>query len=268
MYIIKNAFKSIGRSKGRNVLIGIIALVIAVSACIGLSIRQASENAREKALSGMSVTGTISYDRGAMMENIGKDMAPPEQGGGFDKDRFSDMMSSASSLSLEEYQKYSQASTVDDFYYTLTSYFDGSEKLSPVSDETSDEGNENSEGFSAPGMPGGFGGSMGGRMFSTGDFTVIGYSSDSSMTEFVNGSATILDGGTMFEEGTEDLTCVISEELSIYNNLSVGDTIVITNPSLESETYSLKISGIYTSTETNDTEMSMFGPGQDPANRI
>jgi len=268
MYIIKNALKSIGRSKGRNVLIGIIALVIAVSACIGLSIRQASENAREKALSGMSVTGTISYDRGAMMENIGKDMAPPEQGGGFDKDRFSDMMSSASSLSLEEYQKYSQASTVDDFYYTLTSYFDGSEKLSPVSDETSDEGNENSEGFSAPGMPGGSGGSMGGRMFSTGDFTVIGYSSDSSMTEFVNGSATILDGGTMFEEGTEDLTCVISEELSIYNNLSVGDTIIITNPSLESETYSLKISGIYTSTETNDTEMSMFGPGQDPANRI
>ena len=31
MYIIKNAFKCIARSKGRNVLIGIIALVIAVS---------------------------------------------------------------------------------------------------------------------------------------------------------------------------------------------------------------------------------------------
>ena len=68
MYIIKNAFKCIGRSKGRNVLIGIIALVIAVSACIGLSIRQAAENAKETALDGMSVTATISYDRGAMME--------------------------------------------------------------------------------------------------------------------------------------------------------------------------------------------------------
>jgi putative ABC transport system ATP-binding protein len=45
MYIIKNALRCIGRSKGRNVLIGIIALVIAISACIGLSIRQAAESA-------------------------------------------------------------------------------------------------------------------------------------------------------------------------------------------------------------------------------
>ena len=50
MYIIKNAFRCIGRSKGRNILIGIIALVIAISACIGLSIRQASENAKTTAL--------------------------------------------------------------------------------------------------------------------------------------------------------------------------------------------------------------------------
>ena len=39
MYIIRNALKCIGRSKGRNVLIGIIVLVIAISACIGLLIR-------------------------------------------------------------------------------------------------------------------------------------------------------------------------------------------------------------------------------------
>ena len=42
MYIIKNAFRCIGRAKGRNILIGIIAPVIAISACIGLSIRQAA----------------------------------------------------------------------------------------------------------------------------------------------------------------------------------------------------------------------------------
>ena len=60
MYIIKNAFRSIGRSKGRNILIGIIALVIAVSACIGLSIRQAASNAKESALEGINITATIS----------------------------------------------------------------------------------------------------------------------------------------------------------------------------------------------------------------
>lgn len=48
MYIIKNALKCIGRSKGRNLLIGIIVLAIATSACIGLSIRQAAEKAKEE----------------------------------------------------------------------------------------------------------------------------------------------------------------------------------------------------------------------------
>ena len=43
MYIVKNALKCLGRSKGRSILIGVIVLVIAVSACIGLSIRQAAE---------------------------------------------------------------------------------------------------------------------------------------------------------------------------------------------------------------------------------
>jgi len=108
---------------------------------------------------------------------------------------------------------------------------------------------------------------MGGLM-TMGDFTVIGYSSDSSMTAFVNGNASILEGGTMFEEGTSDYVCVISEELAIYNDLAVGDTVIITNPSLETETYTLTISGIYTSSETNNFSNAMFGRGQDPANQI
>ena len=54
----------------------------------------------------------------------------------------------------------------------------------------------------------------------------------------------------------------------MYNNLAVGDTITLSNPSLETETYTLTISGIYTSSENNDFSMSMFGASQDPANRI
>ena len=65
--IIKNALKCIGRSKGRNVLISIIALVIAVSACLGLSIRQAAESAKESTLEELNITATISYDRSSMI---------------------------------------------------------------------------------------------------------------------------------------------------------------------------------------------------------
>ena len=270
MYIIKNALKCIGRSKGRNVLISIIALVIAVSACLGLSIRQAAESAKESTLSELSITATISYDRSSMMNDMmggGKGQG----GGGFDRDQFKDMMGNASSLTLEEYQTYADAESVQDFYYTLTAAFNGNDDLLPVTDETEDEESDSSSGQGGfgggMGFPGGsFGGGKG--MFSSSDFSVIGYSSDSSMTAFIDGTASVLEGGTMFEEGTTEKECVISEELAIFNELSVGDTIVLTNPSVETETYELKIVGLYTSSSNNDFSMSMFGKSQDPANQI
>ena len=109
---------------------------------------------------------------------------------------------------------------------------------------------------------------MGGMRFNSSDFSIIGYSGDSAMTAFINGTASILESGTMFEEGTEEKVCVISEELAIFNNLAVGDTITLTNPSVETETYELKIVGFYTSSANNDFSMSMFGKSQDPANQI
>ena len=268
MYIIKNAFRCIGRSKGRNILIGIIALVIAISACIGLSIRQAAENAQSSALDSMRITATISYDRtGAMGQIGGRPSGGGFGGGSFDRDQFADLMGSSSSLTLEQYETYAQAQSVQDFYYTLTAYFDGSDDLSPVSDETEDDTSSDASN-TMPGFPGGMGGMMGGMPSSSGDFSLVGYSSDSAMTDFVNGTASILDGGAIFEEGTTEYVCIISEELALYNNLSVGDSIVITNPNAEEETYTLTVSGIYTSSANNDFSMSMFGKSQDPANRI
>ena len=269
MYILKNAFRCISRSKGRNILIGIIALVIAVSACLGLSIRQAAQNARSSALESMSITATISYDRASAMGQFGG--MPGEGGGKFDRNQFADMMGSTSSMTLEEYETYAQAESVADFYYTLTAYFNGSEALSPVTDEAEEEETEETEAesFSPGGMMGmpGMCGQMG-MSFSNGDFTLVGYSSDSAMTDFMNGTASILEGGAMFEEGSEEATCVISQELALYNDLSVGDTITLTNPNAEEETYALTICGIYESASNNDFSMSMFGKSQDPANRI
>lgn len=124
MYIIKNALRCIGRSKGRNILIGVIVLVIAVSSCIGLSIRQAADDAKEKTMDSMTITATISFDRQAMMSEIGKgtensDSSEPPS---FDRSQFSAMMGESSSLSLEEYLTYAQADSVKDFYYTMTAF--------------------------------------------------------------------------------------------------------------------------------------------------
>lgn len=261
MYIIKNALRCIARSKGRNLLISIIAMVIAVSACIGLSIRQAAENAKSSALEGMSITAAISYDRRSAMNGIGAG-----GGGKFDREQFSSIMGGASALTLDEYRYYAEAESVRDFYYTLTAYLNGSEDFEPLSSENGMSGS----GFDASrngsqSILGGMSGGMGGRG-SSGDFTVIGFSSDSAMTDFVTGVSSIT-AGEVFAEGTLDLTCIISEELALYNGLEVGQTISLTNPLLDTESYELTISGIYSSVSSNEDAMQ-FGMGQDPANKI
>lgn len=129
MYILKNAFPNIARSKGRNILIGIIVFIIALSLCIGLSIRQAAANARETALADMSITAQISVDRNKMMEEFRNNQSENGETPSFDKSSFKGF---SNSLSVEEMQKYAKASTVDSFYYTLTSSLDGTGDIEAV----------------------------------------------------------------------------------------------------------------------------------------
>ncbi len=276
MYIVKNALKCIGRAKGRNILIGVIVLVIAVSACLGLSIRQAAENAKADTLEGLSVTATISYDRqsmmGEMMGGRGEGGEPPS--GGFDRDQFAEMMGQSQSLTLEEYQKYATAASVKGFTYTLTASLDGNDDLAPVSndtgtdDEDEDEDDESTQGgFGGMGFGGGkgFGGMM---MGAQSDFQIVGYSDESAMTAFVNGTATVNDG-EVFTEGTTERECIVSQELALYNDLAVGDSITLVNPNAEEENYTFKVTGIYTDSSANESSFSLMGStATDPANRI
>lgn len=282
MYVLQNAWKSIVRNKGRNILLGIIALIIALSGCLALSIRQAAETAREDALSQMSITAQISFDRTSAM----KDMAgePPEkpddngEGGGFDRENFDFESLAGETLTLDDYMTYTEAlSDGDGYYYTMTASLNASGDLVPYgdsetdSDTTGTEEETTQENMTPPdGQPGGMGGNMmGGRGgFSVqGDFSITGYSSYTAMLSLFgeDGSLSITDG-QMFDEESSDPTCVISDELALYNDLSVGDTITLANPNYEDETYELTVSGIYTNA-SSDEGNSMFSRS-DPANNI
>lgn len=273
MYIVKNAFKCIARSKGRNILIGVIVLVIAVSACLGLSIRQAAESAKEETLESLTITATISFDRQSMMSQIGKpqDGNGGEPSGGFDRSQFAQMMGESSSLTLEEYQTYADAESVKDFYYSLTASFNAGEGIDPVSTDTgtapSSSASNNFGGMMVePG--GGQGGGMSRVMGAQGDFSIVGYSGESAMTSFLDGTAVIADGA-VFEEGTSNYDCIISQELAEFNELGVGDTITVVNPNSEEETYELSVVGIYTDSSANESSFSVMGmTATDPANKI
>ena len=272
MYILKNALRCISRAKGRNILIGLIVLVIAVSACLGLSIRQAAESARRDTLDTLSVTATIAFNRLDQMGGRGEGgmRGEPGEGGGFDRDQFAQMMGGASVLTLEQYKTYAAASTVKDFYYTLTASFNGGGDLAPVSTDTTDGDTDTDP--TVPEMPGmgGMGGG-GGRfqmtMGSSGDFQVVGCSGENAMTAFIEGTASVTEG-EVFAEGTAAYQCLISEELATYNDLAVGDTVTVYNPNNEEETYTLTVVGLYTDSSANQSSFSPFGTASDPANRI
>ena len=121
MYIIQNAWKSIVRSKGRNILIGIIALIIALSGCLALSIRQAAETARED----------------------------------FD---FESLAGEA--LTLDDYMIYTEAlSDGDSYYYTMSASLNASGDLVPYGEseeeETTDTDTNTQTENTQPDMPGG-----------------------------------------------------------------------------------------------------------------
>lgn len=63
MYIIKNAFVSTSRNKGRNILIGIITTVIACACTIALAIRNTANITVEKYQNANDIVGSISFDR-------------------------------------------------------------------------------------------------------------------------------------------------------------------------------------------------------------
>lgn len=292
MYILKNAFRNVYRNKGRTILTAIIIIAIAFSSCVALSIRQAAQTAREDVLEGLSITAQISLDRTAMMKQKSSDDADSGSESSDNKENFAKRMG-ASSLSVEEMQTYAEAESVKDFYYTLTSSVNGSgieavqsssslknrqstADSSTGSDETADKSQSADAAQSTgseKGGPGGMGGGPGGMggpsMGTQGDFTLIGYSSDSAMTAFADGTSKITSG-QVFQENTSEPECIISTELAEYNSLTVGDTITVTNPNDETETYTLKIVGIYENSASGVQEGGNIGfsTSSDPANQI
>ena len=275
MYIIQNAWKSIIRSKGRNILIGLIALIISLSGCLALSIRQAAETARTDTLSQMSITAQINFDRSAAMQEMAGQMEdPPEgepgEGGGFDRGNFDFESLAGETLTIDDYMTYTEAlSDGDSYYYTMSASLNASGDLVPYGEEEdSTDSQETTE--SQPEQPEGMGGGrmeMMGGFSAQGDFSITGFSSyDAMMSLFGEDGSLSISDGEMFDEGSADAVCVISDELALYNNLAVGDTITLANPNYEDETYELTISGIYTNA-SSDTGNSMFSRS-DPANNI
>lgn len=279
MYIFKNAFKNIARNKGRNILIGIILVVIGAACSVSLAIRQSADKIVKSYEDENKITATISLDRRSMMESFRDSEKTQEE--------MIEAFNSIENLSVEDLEKYADSKYVDKLVYTyninvnakdITEATDSLVKeTTEVTTKTRTRTFDGNSGGRRPGMPPSSGGSRTSttttkktteKIFNekkdAGAFGLVGYDSYESMKEFIDGSYTITSGKVSSNFDSNDV--IISEELATLNNLKVGDTITLIDPKNEKLTYEAIITGIYK--ENTDSANNMGEMFSNSANKI
>ena len=292
MFVVKNAWRNVIRNKGRNILITLIVAIIATAATIGLAIRQAAASARESGLEDTVITAQISFDRSKAIgdmradaessgsaddssDSTGSSDAQPSSPPDFDamRDALADRQ-----LSLADYESYAAASdAVTSTYYTETAALAATDAFQPVEDSSSSSDSSDSSGSSAgPGDAAGAGddrpsGGMGGGMgVSSGDFSLVGFSSDEAVAAAANGTFTMTDGQVFGYGEDSDGDVIIAKELADFNGVDVGDEITLADASDEDTTYTFTVVGIYENDAASSGAMGgpMASTASDPANAI
>ena len=228
MYILKNAITSIKRNKGRNLLIGLIIMVIAIAVTVTLAINNTAASLIKAYKDKYQVEASITVNR----ENMMKDFNPNDRENS--KSDMKDKFNLASSLTETDIKNYADSKYVKSYYYTSSVKVNSNEleKAEMSSNNDMPERKKDEDDSS--------------------NFEIKGYSSYDAMNEFISGSYKITDG-EIFTDFTSN-NCLINSELAAINNLKVGDTITFTDDN--NNTYQLVISAIFE--EASSDNKSMF----------
>ncbi len=103
MYIFKNALRCITRGKGRSILIGIVVMLLSVSSCLGLSIRESNRTLKKQYADDMEISATLNKNS-----------------------------RNGDSISLETLESYGKKDTVKNFYKTSSLYFSAGSSIEPL----------------------------------------------------------------------------------------------------------------------------------------
>ncbi len=275
MYIIKNALTSIRRNKGRNLLIGIIIIVISCACAITLAIRESANKVVSAYEQKNPIEVTIGMNRRSLMESLKQDDKSQEE--------MINAFNEIKEPTEEEIINYGNSNYVKEYYYTYSLGVDAkdlTEATDSLVKETTEVKTEvDTKRRTFPGGDSKFPGgptSSGSEETTTsrrtttkktekifnekasgGAFTLIGYNSYEDMKDFINGNYTITEGEVSSDFNSN--SCVISEELAQLNNLEVGNTITVIDTNNDKNTYELIITGIYKeNTESSSSMSSMF----------
>ena len=225
MFILKNAFISITRNKGRNILIGVIILVIACAATITLAINNTASDLISSYKNSYDKELTISFDREKMMKDV--DFSDKDN-----RESVREKFNNVASYTIDDVKKFADSDYIKSYYYTYNISLNGNniEKAESDSDDDKgrrDPGSENDNSY---------------------DFTLNGYSSLDAMSEFIKGTYEMKEiADNAWDIAFDGNYVFINEELASMNNLKLNDKIKFEDE--DGKTYEFEIIGIYKENE-------------------
>lgn len=238
MYIFKNALISITRNKGRNILIGIIILVIACASTITLAINNTASDLINSYQSAYGKELTISFNRENMMKDF--DFSSRENIEDM-KGKFDDI----SSYTISDVEKFADSDYIESYYYTYNVSLNGNNIEKAESEKSDQQSN-------MPSFPGG--GNIERPGTSSYDFTLNGYSSLDAMNEFITGTYEMVEiADDAWDKAFKGNYIFINEELASYNSLKLNDAVELKDD--DGNVYSFTIIGIY-----KENESGVSGP--------
>ena len=237
MFILKNAWISIKRNKGRNILIGIILLIIACACTITLAIKNTAEDLINSYKNAYDKEVTISFDRANMMKDFDSSLAEGRENA---REKFDNI----ASYTISDVESFADSNYIESYYYTYGIGLNGNNI-----EKAEIESNNNT--------PNPFGHGKENSLSST-DFTLMGYSSLDAMSEFINGTYIMNElTDNAWDIAFDGNYVFINQELASYNDLNLNDKIKLEDN--DGNTYEFEIIGIFKENEEGTGEsMSMF----------
>lgn len=208
MYILKNSILNIKRNKGRNILVGIVMVIIAITSVISLVINSATTNIITDYKSQFGSEVDVELDYARIYENGNINELP--------------------NVTYEELKSYADSDYIKDYYFYLEAPgYSGKIKALDQEDDLGMEGSSGAIGA--------------GQELPRPNIKIIGSTSYELFKEFKSGERKIIDG-KIFQKENE---VAISEELAKANKLKVGDTILVRSIADVKKDIPLTITGIY-----------------------
>ncbi|EDL62918.1 ABC transporter permease [Bacillus sp. SG-1] len=245
MNFIKRAFLSVSARKGKSLLQLIVFTVICVLVLSGITIQTAAVKSGELARQQLGAEVTLQTD----MEKLREQMQA-------EGSRQRIEQSPISVGAAQELKDYPQIKAYN-FYSSTNAIAESFQVIE--SEDSSGDSSQTQEGR-MPAMDGN-------RMFEA-DVSIQGVVFTDSVQEFMDETATLVDGRHLTEEDANSNFSVIEKMLADENELKVGDTLTVASVNEEAITSELEIVGIYETSAVEDSGQGMNFAFMSPYNKI